>query len=184
MLSGDRFSDVDVEVDGRTVMLLGEVATGATRADAELSVRSLPGVRRVINRLALSASESIRRRSAAPYQLIVSFSDSEAVFSGLVASEQSRSSLRAIAEQRYGAAGLVDELRLEPNVRHEWQDAAGAILSELAILSEVHVELTDAEVLVTGQALTSTDRESVSERTRAALPYGVAFQYDVKVLGE
>ncbi len=183
-LSDPSFDAVEITVEGRTVMLLGEVATGVSRAQAEQSVRSLPGVRRVINRLQLGESESARRRSTAPYQLIVSFSDETAVFSGLVASEQSRSSLKEIAKERSGAVDLVDSLRLETNVRDEWQDAPAEILSALVTLPKVHVELTDAEVFVTGQALTSADRESVAQKVRAALPYGVTFRYDVKVRGE
>jgi hypothetical protein len=184
LLSDARFSDVEVRVDGRVVMLLGAVSSGADRAHAELSVRGLPSVKRVINRLDLGTSESVRRHSTAPYQLIASFSDAEAVFSGLVASEESRSSLRAIAEKRYSAVDLVDDLIVEPNVRHEWPDATEAILSALVVLPKVHVELTDTEVFVTGQALTLTDRESVGEQIRAALPYGVTFRYDIKVPGE
>ncbi|MGI9260359.1 MAG: BON domain-containing protein [Gammaproteobacteria bacterium] len=184
VLSEARFDDVEVRVDGRAVMLLGAVPTGAARAHAELSVRGLPSVKRVINRLELNASENDRRRRAAPYQLIVSLSDTNVVFSGLVASEESRSSLRAIAEKRYSSVDLVDDLRVEPNVRDEWGDAAGSILSALIVLPKVHVELTDAEVFVTGQALTSTDRDSVAEQVRAALPYGVTFRYDVNILGE
>ena len=184
VLSDARFEDVEVRVDGRVVMLLGAVSSGADRAHAELSVRGLSSVKRVINRLDLDTSESVRRHSTAPYQLIASFSDAEAVFSGLVASEESRSSLRAIAEERYSAVDLVDDLIVESNVRHEWPDATEAILSALVVLPKVHVELTDTEVFVTGQALTLTDRESVGEQIRAALPYGVTFRYDIKVLGE
>ena len=183
-LAEPRFADVKVTVDGRTVMLVGEVPTGAARAHAELAVRDLPSVGRVINRLTLTTSDSVRRQTSAPYQLIVSFSDEEAVFSGLVASEQSRSNLRSIAQKRYGTVDFIDDLRVEPNVRHEWRDAAGAILSALITFPRVHVELTDAEVFITGQALSSADRESAAQRVRDALPYGVTFRYEVEVSGE
>ena len=183
-LLDDRFTAVEVEIDGRSVALLGTVPTGAARIEAERSVRDLPGVSAVINRLGLAASEPSVRRRQTPYRLSVSFSGSNAVVDGFAPSEATRAALIDVGTEKYGFDHVVDRLQVEPNVRPDWDAAAKSIVSAMALLTEVDAKFTDVEVAVTGQAPTQWERERAVAAIRSAIPYGVALKLNVTIPGE
>jgi len=183
-LSDDRFTAVHIEIDGRSVTLLGTVPTGTARVEAEKSVRNLPGVSAVINRLGLAASEPSVRRIQTPYRLSVSFSGSNAVVDGLVRSEVTRATLIGVATKKYGVGYVVDRLQVEGNIRPDWDTAAKSIVGAMTLLTEVDAKFTDLEVAVTGQVATQREWERAVAAIRSAVPYGVALKLNVTINGE
>jgi len=182
-LSDERFSNVQIETRGRKVMLLGTVPTAATRVKAEQSVRELLGVHSVINRLGLAVSEPRVRQQRLPYQLSISFSESNAVIAGLTPSEATRAAVIEVATDKYGVDHVVDRLQIEANTRPEWDAATKSIVGAMALLTEVDAKLTDVQVTVIGQAQTRPERERVIAAIRSAIPYGVALELNITANG-
>lgn len=183
-LTDQRFNGVDIEADGRNVTLRGLVPTNVARVDAERAVRELPGVMSVANWLGLMAPKSVVRARATPYQLSISFGQADAILTGLATSEASRTALLLTAAEKYGVGNVVDQIDVVSNTRHNWTDASRDIVDALALLSTAHAQFTDVEIVVTGQAETSRERDSVTTAIRSAVPYGVALDLNIILKGD
>ncbi|NNC63896.1 MAG: OmpA family protein [Gammaproteobacteria bacterium] len=177
--------EIQIEADGRDLILTGTVSSESLRAEAQSRVSGLWGVRAVNNLVEVAETVEPAPSSfplmAVPYELVVSLTSAGTVLDGLVRDEATRAALLTIAAGRAVDGGVRDMLEVEPDTRPHWSAATQEIMQAIVALQEVEARFVDQEISIKGRARSPEERNRALAAIRSAVPYGVILQTDLTV---
>ena len=149
-----------IGVDGRDVVLSGEIDPMVDRGDLVKMVQSLRGVRTVTDNLTLAALEPARFR--------LQLSDRQAVLTGLLPNRQAAEKLES------AAAVLVDKGKLTSRIDTKigveapaWQAALAALIPEFKGAATAGIEVGPTGLILTGTVSSDAEREQIGKKAEA-----------------
>ncbi len=169
------FGWLDVEVEGRDIMLKGAVFTDREKQAAEEALRGIWGVGAVESRLTVA----VRDR---PYMLSISRSDKRLSIRGSVPTEEARKIVVGLANANFPSVKIDARLRIDPNMaeRDRWLTGVGFALVQLRNVSSGNAVLADAELSFEGTAVKPGAYEALMQAFRDETPEGISIaQYRI-----
>ena len=141
------------------------------RNKAEEIALAVQGVVSVDNQIQLvkveQASESIPKPESqsihSPYTTQFTKTASGITLSGLVPDIQNRNALIQLAENKFGAGNVIDQLKIGLGAPQNWLQTAKAAISSLALFKEGAADLTDNQLNLTGQVIDNDAKVAVAD---------------------
>ena len=182
-----------VGIDGRDVVLVGRVDTGAARRSAEVAARGVWGIRSVVSKLEIEdrresrqASRPERREVSAVRSLQVNAqlsSDRTLTLTGAAPSDEAKQSWLAEALALYPHSRIQDRISVRrPTVAAPpLESAVVEGLVALRELEEGWIDATPSRIYVSGKVRDDGTERRITERLRSKLPRGYGVAVDVYV---
>ncbi len=155
-------ADMTIGVDGRDVVLAGEIGPMVDRAGLVKTLQSLPGVRTVTDRLVLAKLE--------PARFSLKVSEREAAVAGLMPDREAAGVLEKAAAALFGEERLTGEIETKPGIEAPaWQDALATLIPELKGAAPAGIEAGPAGLILTGTVPSETQKKRIGQKAEALL---------------
>lgn len=163
-------------VDGRVVVLGGEIDGDETRQRLVETVVSVAGVRRVIDNLVVNKADA-RPSDAAevavpqrPARLHYRISENNVLIQGELPDRQTADQLLQAARSIYGHQNVTDEMIISEDItRPDWLTGFQQLLPALQRLTAADITIADDGLTLRGVATSGTERTAVENRAAALL---------------
>ena len=144
-------------VNGRVAILSGEIKEVADRERLVETVRSVRGVRRVDDRLAVIESE--------PARLSLAISGDRATLSGVMPDRRSVEKVVAAARTVYGQEKVKNQLIISAHIiQPEWIAEFQALLPALQTMTAADIAISDEGLTLSGVVASDTERTAIEQR--------------------
>lgn len=182
-LAAEGFDWAKLKVDGRDIILTGVAPTEAEKARAA-EIAKVYGYRLVDNRItvAQAAAEPAAAPEPAPEPKISApvpyrmkaerGRDGKVLLTGYVPDAEAHAQLVKLAEEKFGADNVIDQLEEAPGAPDGWSEAVVAGLTQLQELDEGVAEWTDHRLSVSGHVASESIKTRVTNQLTSALPSG------------
>lgn len=170
-LSDEPTTWAKVNTDGRNVLLSGIAPSEVLRNKAEEIALAVLGVVSVDNQIQLvkveQANESMPKPELqsihSPYTTQFMKTVSGITLSGLVPNIENRNGLIQLAENKFGAGNVIDQLEIGLGAPQNWLQTAKTAISNLALFKEGTADLTDNQLNLTGQVIDNDAKTAVAD---------------------
>lgn len=163
-----------LSVDGRDVILRGEIDSMVDRSRLLAMVRSLPGVRTVSDRLAVTAPET----ALFTLRLV----GGRAVLTGLLPSRQMADKIADSVSAVYGMENVDNQLDVNEGMPPApWLYAISATIRNLAAVASPVLEVTRTAATLTGTVSTEKERDLISREFFSVLNGQLPFENRLEV---
>ena len=157
-----------VEIDGRTATLTGNVASQPDSDLAEETVAGTFGVRSVDNQLSIGdADDATSADASARSEPSLSFlSGSDGVqISGTVSDQEYADRIEAAAKETYGAANVSGSIDVDPDTTNPgWWPAVQQLTPDLNSIDNGSLSVADGSLLLTGTAPDEQIKDDIGTR--------------------
>ena len=175
-------------VDGRNVLLTGVAPTEVLREKAAEMARAVPGVVSVDNQITVAqlmpestpVTELESETIHSPYKSLFSKTASGIVLSGLVPDEEHRKTLLQLAEEKFGAGNVTDQLEVGLGAPEGWLQAAKSAITNLALFKEGSANIADTQIDLSGH-VDGEAKDSIEADLQNQLPDNFKVDFDLIV---
>jgi OOP family OmpA-OmpF porin len=167
-------------VDGRVVILSGEIDADDSRQRMVETVQSARGVRRVIDNLVVIQSDSPSSNadqmdnrvqasvSQRPARLHFRISEDKALIQGELPDRQTADQLIAAARPIYGHQNVTDAIIISEEITPpDWLSGVQQLLAELEALGAAEITIADDRLTLSGVVTSDTERTAIEKRAAA-----------------
>jgi len=164
-----------LSVDGRDVILEGEVDRMVDRNRLTAMVRSVRGVRTVSDRLAVRAPEAAL--------LSLRLADGRAVLTGLLPSRQTADKIADAAAAAYGPENVDNRLETDEAIPPaSWLEGLPGLIRNLATVASPVLEVTRAAATLTGSVSSEEERDLITREFFSAVNGQVPLENRLEVV--
>jgi OOP family OmpA-OmpF porin len=164
-----------IGVDGRDVVLTGEIDPMIDRGGLVKMVQSLRGVRSVTDSLTLAALEPARFR--------LQLSDRQAVLTGLLPSREAAEKLEAKAAGLVGEGKLTSRIETKPGVAAPaWVTALATLIPALRGAATAGIDTGPEGLILTGTVSSDAERQRIGKQAEALFAGVLAVDNRIVVL--
>jgi len=178
-LSGSPTEWAKVSADGRNVLLTGIAPTQQLREKAVGIASSVAGVVSVENQIVVASSEPVVAQTQ--YKTQFSRDASGIILTGNVPNEETRNQLVSLAEENYGSARVIDQLKVVPGEPEGWNQAATLALGSLAGFDNGVASLVDMKMSLSGEVASAEAEAQIQQQAEKRLPDNYLVSYDLTV---
>ncbi len=160
--------------DGRVAILSGEIDAETTRERLVETVRSVPGVRRVIDRLVVVKSD--------PARLSLAVSADGVLLSGIMPDQTMVDRVVKATATIYGENKVTNRISIQKQVGEPvWLDGLLALLPELKTTDAMRIEAAGSEAVISGAVDTPETRARIAAQAENLLGATVAVDNRIEV---
>lgn len=159
-----------VSIDGRNIVLEGNVATEADSENAVAAVAGTFGVRAVDNRLTVGEVTSVEPEVRNTPSLSVSKDGDAVVLSGTVSDQKFADAIKSSAIEQFGEGNVsgdvsVDETATNPG----WMSAVSQVLPDLATIENGALSVDTDTLSLTGNAADEATKKAIGDKAASLL---------------
>jgi OOP family OmpA-OmpF porin len=161
-------------VDGRDVVLNGEIGENIDRVKLVEIVRSVPGVRTVTDKLTVVKTE--------PSSLVLKEVGDSVTLKGMLPTQEAVDKVVRTASVIYGADKVADEMSVHERARDPaWLNGLAAFLPEFQATEEAGIEASGSKVVLTGLVDSPEKRAVIGEKAQEAFPDEISVDNQIRV---
>ena len=172
-LDGAGFGDTaTVDIDGRTAILSGNVATQSDSDSAEEAVANTSGVRAVDNQLVIGgdATASGDAEDRTTPSLAFATTDDSVTLSGTVSDQQYADRIESSAKELYGEANVSGSIDVDPNSTNPgWWPAVEELTPDLQNIENGSFDVQGDTLVLTGSTVDQTTKDDLGAKAEALL---------------
>lgn len=175
-------SSLQVETDGRDIVLKGVVGSEELRAKA-LRVAAIEGHHHLSSQIEVSSSlPNAKPVLVTPYKISIGLSDDKSLMlSGVVPTNNIKDKLLKVARSRYGKSNVADDLSTRKKAPKHWEDALLSSINVFEWLNHGQLDLSGEELTLSGQTDSLESRALINEYLQENLPANYSGNLDISI---
>ncbi len=176
-----------VAVDGRNVTLTGIAPTEELREKAADMARAVAGVVSVDNQITVAKltpvpvpdPEPVAIQS--PYKSLFTKTTSGIILSGLVPDEEHRQTLLRLAEAKFGAENVTDNLEIGAGAPESWLQVVTSAITNLGLFNKGTASISDTQIELSGEVIDGDAKNTIETELQKLLPDNFKVAFDLIV---